>query len=454
MRLRNLRSGAISDLACDGVFVAIGHTPVTGLVAGQLPLDADGYVITRPDSTATAIPGVFAAGDVKDKIFRQAVTAAGMGCMAALEAGKFLAAQEEAATHARGRVAGRRGEAVAGGIGMDWDKLRVFHAVAEAGSFTHAGESLNLSQSAVSRQISALEESLSVPLFHRHARGLILTEQGELLFRTAREVFAKLSMAEGLISESKDRPKGPLKITTTVAFGSSWLTPRMREFLDLYPDIQVTLVIDDSELDLSMREADVAIRMSPPRQPDLIQRHLVSVPSHVYAAPDYIKKHGMPQQAEDLDKHRLIVYGEDARPPVQNVNWLLDVGREARTGAPADPGGEQFLCDAAGGDQRARARGAVGFHRHRANRIGARAARIDRAAGRSLFRLSRGVAHVEADQRVSRFSAAQGSRNPARLSPQEIDSGKSNRWGSEACAFCRRARTNSRWRKQARSPIF
>ena len=167
---------------------------------------------------------------------------------------------------------------------MDWDKLRVFHAVAEAGSFTHAGESLNLSQSAVSRQISALEESLSVPLFHRHARGLILTEQGELLFRTAREVFAKLAMAEGLISESKDRPKGPLKITTTVAFGSIWLTPRIREFLDLYPEIQVSLVVDDSELDLSMREADVAIRMSPPRQPDLIQRHLVSVQVHIYAS--------------------------------------------------------------------------------------------------------------------------------------------------------------------------
>jgi len=212
---------------------------------------------------------------------------------------------------------------------MDWDKLRVFHAVAEAGSFTHAGESLNLSQSAVSRQISALEESLSVPLFHRHARGLILTEQGELLFRTARDVFSKLSMAEGLISESKDRPKGPLKIQTTVAFGSTWLTPRIREFLDLYPEIQVSLVVDDAELDLSMREADVAIRMAPPRQPDLIQRHLVSIQVHLYAAADYIKKLGMPQKVEDLDKHRLIVYGEDSRPPVQNINWLLDAGTKA-----------------------------------------------------------------------------------------------------------------------------
>jgi DNA-binding transcriptional LysR family regulator len=214
-------------------------------------------------------------------------------------------------------------------MAMDWDKLRVFHAVAEAGSFTHAGESLNLSQSAVSRQISALEESLSVPLFHRHARGLILTEQGELLFKTAREVFAKLAMAEGLISESKDRPKGPLKITTTVAFGSIWLTPRIREFLDLYPEIQVSLVVDDSELDLSMREADVAIRMSPPRQPDLIQRHLVSVQVHIYATNEYLQKYGTPQRPEDLEEHRIIIYGEDARPPVPGVNWLIEVGAKS-----------------------------------------------------------------------------------------------------------------------------
>jgi len=209
---------------------------------------------------------------------------------------------------------------------MDWDKLRIFHAVAEAGSFTHAGESLNLSQSAVSRQISALEDSLRVPLFHRHARGLILTEQGELLYRTAHEVFGKLAMTEALLTESKDRPRGLLKITTTVAFGSTWLAPRMREFMEVYPEIEVHMILEDKELDLSMREADVAIRMSPPRQADLIQRHLLTMHVHAYASTGYIKRCGMPHGVKELDDHRIIVYGEDTRPPVPDVNWLLRVG--------------------------------------------------------------------------------------------------------------------------------
>jgi DNA-binding transcriptional LysR family regulator len=211
---------------------------------------------------------------------------------------------------------------------MDWDKLRVFHAVAEAGSFTHAGDTLNLSQSAVSRQISALEEALQVPLFHRHARGLILTEQGESLNRTVREVFAKLAMTEALLTESKEKPTGRLKVTTTAGFGSLWLAPRLQAFLAAYPDITMSLLLDDSDLDLAMREADVAIRMHPPKQPELVQRHLMTIQYVVCATPEYLKANGVPQRAEELDEHKLILFG-DYHAPVPDINWLGEIGRRA-----------------------------------------------------------------------------------------------------------------------------
>jgi DNA-binding transcriptional LysR family regulator len=209
---------------------------------------------------------------------------------------------------------------------MDWDKVRVFYSVAEAGSFTHAGENLKLSQSAVSRQISSLEESLNVSLFHRHARGLILTEQGELLFRTAADVLQKLSITEQRILDNRISPEGPLTINTTVAFGSVWLTSRMAGFLELYPRIDVSLALSDDDLDLSMREADVAIRMIAPTQGDLIQRHLLKMPYKVFASPRYLKRYGIPKDPSELDKHRIIVYGEGANPPSSNGNWLLEAG--------------------------------------------------------------------------------------------------------------------------------
>ena len=209
---------------------------------------------------------------------------------------------------------------------MDWDKLRIFHAVADAGSFTHAGHELSLSQSAVSRQISALEDGLNVPLFHRHARGLILTEQGEVLYRTAHEVFTKLSAAQTRLMDSKEKPSGELRITTTVGLGSVWLTPRLKEFTELYPQIAVTLLLDDNELDLAMREADVAIRLRRPTQPDLIQRKLFTVHHHLYASIDYVKKNGIPKSLEDLDKHRILIFGQTPTY-LTSVNWLESVGR-------------------------------------------------------------------------------------------------------------------------------
>ena len=210
---------------------------------------------------------------------------------------------------------------------MDWDKLRIFQIVASAGSFTHAGDTLDLSQSAVSRQIRALEEDLRVPLFHRHARGLILTEQGELLYKTSAEVFAKLSLAEAQLTESKEVPSGLLRINTTVGFGSLWLTGVISEFLDNYPDIRVSLLVGEAELDLAMREADVAIRMAPPRQPDLIQRHLFRGNFAVFAVADYLNRVGTPHSIEDMVRHRVITFGEQLPVPFEHVNWLLEAVR-------------------------------------------------------------------------------------------------------------------------------
>jgi DNA-binding transcriptional LysR family regulator len=219
---------------------------------------------------------------------------------------------------------------MANGTSMDWDKLKVFHAAAEAGSFTHAGERLSLSQSAVSRQVSALESELSVSLFHRHARGLILTEQGELLYRTAHEVFMKLEAARTKLTDSRERPNGELKVSTTPGIGVHWLTPRLGEFLDLYPDIQITLITSEEELDLAMREADVAIRLRQPTQPDLIQRKLFSVHFHAYASPDYLKRFGTPRTHEELDGHRIVLLGGAVPSYFQNRRWLLEIGRNGK----------------------------------------------------------------------------------------------------------------------------
>ena len=213
---------------------------------------------------------------------------------------------------------------------MDWDKLKVFHAAAEAGSFTHAGEQLGLSQSAVSRQVGSLEQELSVPLFHRHARGLILTEQGELLFRTAHEVLMKLEAARTQLTDSREKPHGELRVTTTVGIGVHWLTPRLGEFLDLYPDIRVKLITSETELDLAMREADVAIRLRQPVQPDLIQRKLFAVHFHAYASPEYLKRFGTPTAIDGLDTHRILAMGGAVPSYLQSVRWLLGAGRNGK----------------------------------------------------------------------------------------------------------------------------
>jgi len=205
---------------------------------------------------------------------------------------------------------------------MNWDKLRVFNAVAEAGSLTHAGETLHLSQSAVSRQISTLEESLGVPVFHRHARGLILTEQGELLREATRSINKRLESVFAHIRDSKDEVFGQIRVTTTTGFGTLWLAPRLGRLYEKYPELTIDLMLEERVLDLPMREADVAIRMKEPSQADLIRRRLMEVDIRFYASREYIEKYGMPQNFDDLNTHRLIAHDASAPQVSAGAAWV------------------------------------------------------------------------------------------------------------------------------------
>ena len=209
---------------------------------------------------------------------------------------------------------------------MDWDKLKIFHAVAEAGSFTSATVNLNLSQSAISRQIQSLEEDLKVKLFERHARGLTLTENGEYVFKTAHEVISKLKEVETSLSDQKNHPTGKLTITTVRSFGTHWLTPRIQEFMQLHPESEVELTFDDKELDLSTRQADIGIFMIRPKQLNYIQKKLIDINYHIYGSNKYLEKYGMPKTIADLNKHKFISFGRGTPSPVFNPDWALKVG--------------------------------------------------------------------------------------------------------------------------------
>ena len=209
---------------------------------------------------------------------------------------------------------------------MDWDKLKIFHTVAEAGSFTNASTILNLSQSAISRQIQSLEKDLKIHLFERHARGLVLTSNGEYLYKTANDVISKLKDVESTLSEDKDKINGKLTVTTVVSFGTTWLTPRIQEFMSLHPDLEVELIFDDKELDLSTRQSDIGIFMRRPKQLNYIQKKLIDLHYHIYGSTKYLEKNGHPKKISDLNKHNFITYGRGAPSPVFNPDWALKLG--------------------------------------------------------------------------------------------------------------------------------
>ena len=208
---------------------------------------------------------------------------------------------------------------------MDWDKLRIFHAVADAGSLTHAGDSLHLSQSAVSRQIRSLEEALNTTLFHRHARGLILTEQGELLFDATQAMMKRVDAATARIRDSEEEVFGELRVTTTHGFGALWLAPRLTKLYELYPQLKIDLMLEERVLDLPMREADVAIRMKEPSQADLIRKRLMSIRMRLYASPEYLSEAGEPKTPAEMSNHRLICQNPRSAQVTAGLNLVKEL---------------------------------------------------------------------------------------------------------------------------------
>ena len=217
---------------------------------------------------------------------------------------------------------------------LDWDKVKTFHAAAETGSLTAAAELLKISQSAVSRQITALEDSLDTPLFHRHARGLTLTEQGRILYNTAHEMAHKVALAQASVIDSRNKPQGKLRVSSPISLGANWLTSVLPEFIEAYPEIDVQLILEDEEHDLSAFDVDCALRPWPSTQGDVIERKLGTISQSLYASHGYLAKYGAPTSAEDLDNHKIIAFGDLIPKRLHSANWVL---KEARKGSPREP---------------------------------------------------------------------------------------------------------------------
>ena len=211
---------------------------------------------------------------------------------------------------------------------MDWNKLKAFYEVAINKSISKASYKLNISQSAISRQIQDLEFDLKTALFTRHQKGVRLTEQGENLLETVNNINFSIFSFEQKLLDKKIKPVGKLTISTTVGFGSTWLTPRINKFTDQFPDIEVSLLMSDEEIDLSNRSADVAVRVKKPTQSNLIFKKFVNFHNHIYASSDYLQENGIPRISSDLDKHSLICFGSGLPSPISNIDWILKIGKE------------------------------------------------------------------------------------------------------------------------------
>ncbi|MEO0413080.1 MAG: LysR family transcriptional regulator [Pseudomonadota bacterium] len=210
---------------------------------------------------------------------------------------------------------------------QDWDKLRLFTVVAEKGSFSEGARALNMSQPALSRQVRALETELGLQLFHRHARGTVLTHDGEMLYARTSDFAKIVESTRRRMSESGESVRGQLTVTMTMSFGTQWIVPRLHKFQESYPDVELELLLSDADLSVGEGDAEMAVRFNPSAHADDIQRPLMTLAHKLYASRAYLADHGLPKDLDDLDHHRLVTYGPHTPAPIRDVNWILSIGR-------------------------------------------------------------------------------------------------------------------------------
>lgn len=206
---------------------------------------------------------------------------------------------------------------------MRWDKLKTFYYVAKFSSFTKTGQHLNISQSAISRQIIDLEYQVGHELFKRLPKGLTLTRQGQILFENTEKMFVLSELALTQIQNELSEPQGDLHIGANVGHVDTWLYTVIPGFLKLYPNINLSILSKDGHLDVESLGIHVALQPYSYDHPGLIQTLLTRWSRRLYASKDYLQKYGTPQTVEDLAHHRLIGFGTERVHLFDNIDWHL-----------------------------------------------------------------------------------------------------------------------------------
>jgi LysR family transcriptional regulator for bpeEF and oprC len=224
--------------------------------------------------------------------------------------------------------------------------MAVFRRVVEAKSFSAVARETNMSQSTVSKHIAALEERLDTKLLNRSTRSLKLTEAGKEYYHHCIRILNDFQEAEASVGKGKIKPTGNLRISTSAAFGRTFILPNLNEFLESYPDINIDLLFDDNYVDLVKKGIDLAIRIGPLADSTLIARKIGTSPRIVVASPDYLVKHGRPKKPADLIKHNCLFYSLQKTPDLWYFNSTQEGDESIHVNGRLIASSPDAICDA------------------------------------------------------------------------------------------------------------